>query len=122
MRPFLKTDHQMMCDWFKARGQMAPPLEFLPECGLVVSGVAMGFLIKTDCKFGILDFFITNKDTTKRERAIALDEIATELIRDAHLAGLHFVKCDTRFENIKDLAIKLKFSYLGESSSFVKEL
>lgn len=122
MRIFLRKDYPEMSKWFEARGQKPPPVEFLPASGMFVPGVAAGFLIITDCRFGILDFFITNGDVPKKARAKALHDIATSLVEHARSIGMKFVKCDTRYDIIKDLAIELHFSYYGESSCFAREL
>lgn len=122
MRKFLESDYETLVEWFKARNQPAPAKEILPPCGFIEEGVGAGFLIKTDCKFAILDFFVTNPHAQREERLKTLETIAVALTRDAKASGLKFVRCDTRFENIKRLAGQLNFHYFGELSLFAKEL
>ncbi len=122
MRTFTMNDYKELCGWFRKRNFQTPPAIFLPPTGLITPDVAAGFLIRTDCNIGILDFFITNPDAGSHVRAEALEEIARKLILDAQWAGIKAIKCDSKFENIKRLANRLNFTYLGDSSAFFKGL
>lgn len=122
MRSFTMNDYKEFARWFRLREIEPPDPIFLPTCGVFIEGLAAGFLIKTDCKFGILDFFISNIEETKQKRQKALQEIAEKLVLDAQWAGMKCIKCDTKFDNIRRLAEKLNFKYLGECSTFVKGL
>lgn len=122
MRPFTHHDYPTIQEWFKKRKMYCIPYRYLPMTGIIRPEEAAGFLINTDCRVGILDFFITNPDASAPVRALALEAIADQLVQDARRAGLKYIKCDTKFTNLKRIVDSLGFFNLGEVSSFFKEL
>lgn len=112
------TDFSQFKEWHERRGMKVPDDVILPMIGLIVDGVAAGFLIQTDCALGFLDFFVTNPLASKEERNDALDDIGFSLIVTAKRLGVKALMCNTKFKNIKALAHKHGFNYLGEYSSF----
>lgn len=122
MRKYLDHDYLHMCDWYIARNLKCPTPVLLPETGLIINDTAAGFLIKTDARVGILDFFISNPNKDKYVRQNALDEIAHALIMTAKNFECIQVVCNTKFGNIKEMANRHGFNYLGEYSAFCKEI
>lgn len=122
MRTYSKHDYSQVCEWYGARHQSPPPIECTPETGVIVDGVAAGFLLKTDAKVGILEFFITNKDAEKELRHRAMTDIAHALTLTAKNLGLKQIVCNTEFDNVKRLLHLSNFTYYGEFSTFSKEL
>lgn len=122
MRKFEDYDYSAMNEWYGARNLKAPPKDCLPKTGLIEDATACGFLVETNCKFAILDFFCSNPNASKEDRLEAIHEIAFLLTLHAKKLGFKGLKCDTRFENIKLMANKQGFDYLGEYSTFFKEI
>ena len=122
VRAFKELDYHEFSEWFKARNLKCPNKCFLPEMGLIEPGVAAGFMIKTDCKFGILDFFVSNPDADKEKSDKTLFLIADILINSAKRAGMLAIKADSNIFVIKDRLNKLNFKYIGDTSLFVKGL
>jgi hypothetical protein len=79
MRQYRESDLEDIGAWYVAHGLKAPPRELLPANGLVVPGVAAGFLYSTDSGLGLLEGFVTNPAASARARAEAVDAIADEL-------------------------------------------
>lgn len=83
--------YEMVNDWFKSRKGDSIPEQFLAPTGFIVPGVAVGFLIKTDCNVCFFEPFISNPKATTELRIKALDEIVTMLEREAANLGYRFV-------------------------------
>lgn len=122
LRKYFDHDYLPMCDWFIKRNLKPPTPVLLPKNGIIVQDVAAGFLILTDSNVGMLDFFITNPDQPKDVRLDALDNIAKVLTHTAQNLKLMSLICNTTFINIKELAQRQGFTYLGEYSTFAKEI
>lgn len=122
MRHYEMEDYPELASWFRARGLALPCDRDLPDEGLIISGVAAGFLIQTDTSTAILDFFITNPETSPRARGEALNEISRGLIERARALGFRRVTCDSQLDTIVRRARALGFQELGEFKSFSKEI
>jgi hypothetical protein len=109
-------------EWLKARRMPVIEQSELSFHGFIEPGVACGFLINTDTKTTIIDFFISNPKAYKSERDQALDAIAQELIRFARVMGYKKVICRSQLDTIKDRAKRLGFTDLGEFRTFCMEL
>lgn len=122
VRPFDDEDYPDFKEWHEKRGIIAVPKDCLPTRGFVVPGVAMGFLIQTDCKLGLIDFFITNPDVAKAHRRAALNEIGAAIEKRAKTIGIRYLKADSKHDFIKILAKLYGGSYIGEYTAFIKEI
>lgn len=84
MRRFdISKDLAELNGWYRARGLPEVPLEALPLTGLIVPGVAAGFLYLTDSSLAMLEGFCTNPQVGRDERARALDQIIAALFVEA---------------------------------------
>lgn len=79
VRPYTANDLQEINGWHRARGFLPVELDTLPPTGLIVPGVAVGFLYRTDSQLGMLDGFISNPEAPKEQRAAALMHIGQVL-------------------------------------------
>lgn len=122
MRHYEMDDYPELASWFRARGLSVPCDEDLPDNGVIVPGVAAGFLIQTDTSAALIDFFISNPDTSSRARGEALDAIARALMGRAHQLGYKRVLCNSQLDTIVRRARALGFQELGEFKSFSKEI
>lgn len=122
MRKYSDCDYLHISNWFIKRNLKPPSPALLPKHGVVVHDTAVGFLITTDAGVGILDFFVSNPEKEQSLRIEALDAITTALTYTAQNLGILTLICNTNFANIKALADRHRFNYLGEYSSFSKEI
>lgn len=65
--------------WYHERKGEDFPRRYLSPTGVIVPGVAVGFLIQTDAHFGILEPFISNPAASKEDRDTALIMILNKL-------------------------------------------
>lgn len=85
------SDYEMVKGWYEARNHPVPDKGILPSVGLVVEGVAAGFIYNVEGKFGLLEEIISNPKSTAKERNQALDFIFLTLLDYAKEEGLKLV-------------------------------
>jgi hypothetical protein len=122
MRFFKKNDYEEYVSWFKDRNMSAPLFKFLPPTGIIVDQVAAGFMIETDSRFVILDFFATNKNSDLGKRKEALDEIMKALVELARSENYDFIMCNSKIKRTNDLALSHGFTGIGMYNSLIREL
>lgn len=122
MRPYKSEDYHMIYNWCMVRDMSVPPKWMLPETGIIVDYVAVGFLILTNNRCGILDYFIGNPLSDKQERHKALDGITANLIELSIDMDIKMLVCNSQHPAIKDLAIRHGFNFIGNYACFEKGL
>lgn len=121
-RMFEPKDYSQMERWGQIMDVKPPPITLLSDTGLIVDGVAVGFLYLTNSAVGLLEGFMTNPEADKNDRHNALNGITLELIKMAKDAGCKLLKCDTKLNEIVTRAKDFGFVELGQYKTFVKEL
>lgn len=119
---YTPDDYLQLCLWSVTRLTHVPPEWALPPNGVIVDGKAVGFLILMDNNCGMIDFFLSNPKTSKKERREALDQVSERLIDIARDRGVRMLLCSTRKKVIRDRALKYGFTADGHFMSFKKEL
>lgn len=122
IRTFKPEDYSQLTGWFKHREMNVPPLEILSDVGYIVDDVAAGFIYKTNSSMAIIDCYVTNPSSDKKDRDIALDWITIHLTAYAKNCGYKLVKCDSKVEKVIKRAINHGFKEVGTFTSLVKEL
>ena len=115
---YTDANYDEMREWYEAWNLKAPAIDMFPAYGLIAPNLAVGFLIRTDCKTGILDFYISNPRSNKYERDDALDEISRGLIQHARNTGLKYLKLDTKIANVETRALMHGFSFIDTLSVY----
>lgn len=92
--------------WIRARGlgESAGDTSLLSSVGLVVGGIAVGFLYTTNSKLAFLDCFMTDPASDKALRSDALDILITHLMARAKDLGYTAVAGTT---SAQALAVRL---------------
>lgn len=122
VRVLEKSDLDTLNEWLLSRGLSTLTWEKLPKCGVIMDGVAAGFLIKTDFDTAYIDFLISNPDTGREQRARGIDEVVWNLQQMAKDQGYKKIQATTQIQAVRARIKKEGGQYLGEFSSFVKEL
>ena len=86
-----KSDMAELNKWHQGHGLGSIRAGALPQVGLVVPGVAAGFLYSTDSDLAFLDGYTTNPRATLRARSKAIDVITNGLVQFAHDVGFRQV-------------------------------
>ena len=122
VRRYFGNDYEQVKSWFLARKMVPPPEDLLPKNGVIMDGIAAGFLYLTDSSVAIIDGYISNKDSVKHERDQAIDKLTLELISIAKAKGFKIIKADTMIKSVGNRAALHGFIELGWHNSYVKEL
>lgn len=118
VRTFTKDDYPEILYWHSKQGTNPVPLEDLPSFGLIEPGVAAGFVVLTDARYGILEFYISNPDSRSVDRDKALDAITVGLIDYGKKFGIKYFKCDTNIQSVGLRAIKHGFAFMGKQAFY----
>lgn len=122
MRRYEATDYPEIVSWLEKRGLNLSQKMDLPEVGYFEPGVACGFLIQTDTKTALFDFFISSPEVSRKARSRAIESITSELIK--HARWLHYkrINCSIAIMANKERAKTFGFREVGDHTEFVKEL
>lgn len=77
--------------WYRVRNLPSPPSWSLSKYGLMVPGVAAGFLYRTDSGLALVEGLITNPDAPSMVRGRALELVLRNLVAVARDMGFHMV-------------------------------
>src|SRR5438309_6025945 len=121
-RLFETSDFPELDRWLEARGMPISRPSLMPKHGVIVEGIAAGFIYLTDGGIAILDYFVSNPKSDKSERDQSLDVITLSLIQVGHAHGIHAFKCDTKIIAVKERARRLGFMETGEFTAFFREV
>jgi len=122
VRVFEPQDYEKIAVWWDAHDLPQLPYEDLPNYGLIEPGIGAGFLIMTDARLGILEFYITNPESDVKERSKALNAITKGLIEYGIKVGLKHFKADTQLDAIAERCQKHKFKYIGDFRAYFLSL
>lgn len=120
MRLYESDDYAALKSWFQARGVSAPAPSALPRLGVIVDGIAAGFLIQTDTSIACIDFYISNPEIEPHRRDHALDLITKALLKHAKRLGFKYVKSTTYLDVIAKRAKAHGFNEVGMFRTFVR--
>lgn len=120
VRPYEPKDLDTINRWYAAHGKQAVTDDLLPATGVIVDGVAAGFLYSTDSAIAVLDGFVTCPDAPLRQRFEALLGIIDQLTTTAKENGARRVVGFTRSHGMERLCERLKFACGGDFSLMVK--
>src|SRR6266851_5533271 len=88
MRPFIESDLTEINSWYAKRGQTGLVSSVLPEYGAIEPGVGAAFLYCTEGGVGFLESYISNPDSEKEARRIALHQVTEMIVGHARGRGL----------------------------------
>lgn len=76
-RPYQPENHATLAQWWIHHGWPVMPEDHLPPTGVVIwndsTPLAAGFIYKTNSKFALFEWVVSNPQSTKSERSEALD-------------------------------------------------
>lgn len=99
-RKYNDKDYSTLESWMAARKMVMPKRSFLPKRGFIVDNVTCFFLIKTDCKIGILEYFIANPKASVQDVAKAIDIMIPECEKIARELGMEEIIGNTCLPNV----------------------
>ena len=92
LRAIQNQDYEkVLLKWWKDWGWEAPPKDFLPETGIIVSkngvDICAGFIYLTNSKVALTEFVVSNKEYREKDRGKALDFLLDCLLALAEQNG-----------------------------------
>lgn len=90
--------------WWRAHEQDPPPPQRLPVNGFVVPGVAAVFFFVTDTESAILEYAVTNRTASFRQRFAAIRAISEACMRRAYELGYRHMMLLTPFSGLARIA------------------
>ena len=91
VRKYHDGDYATLESWSSQRGLPMIKRAWLPKRGWIVDNVTCFFLIKTDCKIGYLENFISNPKANVQDVAKAIDMMIPECERVAKELGIEAI-------------------------------
>jgi hypothetical protein len=122
IRRYQDSDYQIISSWYRERNLIPLPREILPPIGFVVPDVACTHLYLTDGKVALFEGFISNPDTTRKQRVQAFDLIMETLLFTAKQKGYKMAVVLANHPAINEGCLKARFTPTGEFKMFSKEL
>lgn len=87
IRAYTPADVETIRSWLVLRG-LKPKHELkFPPIGLIVDDVAAGFLVKTDARYAMLEYFVCNPYASREDKNNAFHEIIRNLTLEAKRSG-----------------------------------
>lgn len=120
-RKYTHRDFESVERWYETR-QLRVKYEDFPKVGIIIPGIAVGFLMQTDTKSAILEPFVANPSATPEERDKALTLIMGELLEEAQDLGYKRVFGFSSRPSMLRRALSWGFIHVEESTTVVKEL
>jgi hypothetical protein len=105
------ADGAELARWCSDWGLGGEVLGRLPQLGLIVPGVAAGFLYRTDSTLCLIDALISNPAVDAGTRDAAIDVVVTNLIGVATELGFTSMLAYTAFDAVKSRAIRHGFEF-----------
>jgi len=88
-------DYEKIQEWWTKQKWTPVPQDMLPDLGIIVSiddkDVCAGFLYTSNSLTGWMEWIIADPETTKEERAKALEELIDNLLTLSKLKGKKYI-------------------------------
>jgi hypothetical protein len=122
MRLFDQEAFEEVNAWNRARGHREWTAEELPSMGMMVPGVAAGFMYQTDSTVAFLENFISNPEAKASEVSEAIDELVDFFRSQAKNLDIQRLVIFSKKRSIGKRAQKLGFSHVGEWQGYRAEV
>lgn len=95
LRYVVEEDYDnVLLKWWKDWGWQAPPKDFLPTTGVIISkgdvDICAGFVYFTNSKVALTEFIVSNKEYKDKDRGEALDFLIDCLLELADMEGCKY--------------------------------
>jgi hypothetical protein len=114
--------YSMLVSWLKARGIAEPNASLFSNYGLVVDGIALGFLFKTNSKQAYIDQIATDPNSDPKGRDFALKVLIEELCSEAKQKGFKVITILASLDKMKTRLTELKFTRIGDYTLYFKNM
>jgi len=121
-RKYKDRDFRYIDLWYRRRGMVPLTPNILPKVGVIVPGIAAGFLMQTDTVSAILEPFISNPKADQKLRDAALYQIMRELIVTAQNLGYRQLFGFSSSKQMTGRALELGFKFIENGVTVCKDI
>ena len=101
IKAYTPADLPQINEWFKANNWPTFQEEALPKTGYIADNTAAGFLYKTDSKFAVMEWIVTDPSQSPERRNAALDAVVKALLDNAKADGYKYIHTSIIDEGLK---------------------
>ena len=98
------------CAWTRWYEMTPLPIQFLPQSGFVVDGVAMGFMYRTDSKMALIENLAANPKLPRETRTQGLDAVVTAIAEEGRALGFEVLIGYTNVNAVIQRALRHGFT------------
>jgi len=117
IREYNDNDYITLCEWWVEHKWGVIPMNCLPKVGFVVNNICAGFLYQTDSKIAWLEWIISNPQSNKEERDVALDLLINQLLITAKELGFKLVFTSVKHPKLKERYLEHGFLITENNST-----
>ena len=110
------------CKWTRFYELNPLPLQFLPQSGFVVEGVAMGFMYRTDSKMALIENLSANPMIPRQTATRGLDAVVTAIAEEGRALGFEVLIGYTNVEAVIQRALRHGFTTDDEKFQVVTKV
>ena len=110
------------CTWTRWYEMTPLPLQFLPQSGFVVEGVAMGFLYRTDSKMALIENLAANPKLPRDTVTQGLDAVVTAIAEEGRCLGFEVLIGYTNVKAVIERALRHGFTTDDEKFQVVTKV
>lgn len=114
----------VICGWWAARGWPVLPKESLPKTGYIAfieeKPIAAGFILKfEEIPIGMLEWIVSDPDTSHKERSEAISELMDHMISESKNIGIRILGASISNMRLKEKYLQKGFLVSDEAVSLL---
>ena len=98
------------CAWTRWYEMTPLPIQFLPQSGFVVDGIAMGFMYRTDSKMALIENLAANPMVARETVTLGLDAVVSAIADEGRSLGFEVLIGYTNVKAIIERALRHGFT------------
>jgi hypothetical protein len=110
------------CDWTRHYEMTPLPVQFLPQSGFVVEGVAMGFMYRTDSKLALIENLAANPKLPRDTVTAGLDAVVSAIADEGRALGFEVLIGYTNVNAVIQRALRHGFTTDDEKFQVVTKV
>lgn len=112
--------YDMLKKWYADHGQAILDKNLIPKIGLIMDGIVAGFLYQTDTKLAIIENYVSDKNSTKKQREEAIIALTQGLYEIAKQLGCTTVISFTNNKGLLEKQKDLGYEIIAQNMNVLK--
>jgi hypothetical protein len=123
IRTYSHTEHfPLVKAWLTDRALPVPDPSYLPDCGFVALGIAIGFLVKTNSKVARIENLVVSPSADEKTRDAAFYELFNALETEAKRSGYSMIEVLSAGAKMTARFARCRYRKFGDYSLLFKEV